>query len=110
MGVGTRPPQSNLGRACCFHTTMQQSPHWLQWDAPHLPQNCPFPFNNNYTSNTPIPQPTPLTSQTASRSSQPLCHSTLSRQTHTQTDRCLGDRSTPIALMLYHIDRERHAN
>jgi len=27
--------QSNLGRAHHSCTTTQQSPHWLQWDAPH---------------------------------------------------------------------------
>jgi len=26
---------------------MPQSPHWLQRDAPHLPQNCPFPFDTH---------------------------------------------------------------
>ena len=42
--------------------TMQQSPRWLQWDAPHLLpklflplQRFPPPFN------TPIPRPIPLT-------------------------------------------------
>ena len=32
-------------------------------------------------------------SQTASGPSQPFCHSTLSRQTNTQTDSAIGDRS-----------------
>jgi len=34
----TSPPQSNVGRAHRSCTTTQQSPHWLQWDAPtHRP-------------------------------------------------------------------------
>jgi len=33
----TSPPQSNLG-------TASRRPHWLQWDAPNSPQNCPFPL------------------------------------------------------------------
>jgi len=41
---------------------MPQSPSWLQWDARHLPQNCPFLFDDLHAlSDTPIPLPTPLT-------------------------------------------------
>jgi len=36
-------PQSNLRRARRSRTVMQQSPHWLQWDAPNSPPNFPFP-------------------------------------------------------------------
>jgi len=42
---------------------MPQSPHWLQWDAPHSSPKCPFPFGELHPpppSNTPIPQPTLL--------------------------------------------------
>jgi len=41
--------------------TTPQSPHCLQRDAPHLPQNCPFLFDDSPTpSNTPSTTPTPL--------------------------------------------------
>ena len=78
-------PQSNLRRARRSCTTIQHSPHWLQWDAPNSPQNCAFSFDDHHPCNTPIIRPTPP-SQTASGSTQPFCHSTLSdRRTHTQT-------------------------
>jgi len=32
--------QSNFGRVHRSRTTTQQSPHWLQWDAPHLPKTA----------------------------------------------------------------------
>ena len=42
--------------------TTPQSPHWLQWDAPYLPQKtAPFPSTISTSSNTPIPGLTPLT-------------------------------------------------
>jgi len=31
-----------------FHTTTQQSPHWLQWYAANSSPNCPFPFNDHH--------------------------------------------------------------
>jgi len=49
---------------CCthFHTTMQRSPHWLQWDAANSPPKLPLPIRRSPPkSNTPIPSPTPLT-------------------------------------------------
>jgi len=42
-------------------TILQQSPHWLQRDAPHLPPKLPLSFDITTPSNTPIPQSTPLT-------------------------------------------------
>jgi len=49
--------QSNLGRAesppsARQRITTPQSPHWLQWDAPHLPQNCSSPSTISTPSNT----------------------------------------------------------
>jgi len=47
----------------------------------------------------------------ASGSNQPFCHNTLARQTDRPTDGT-GDNdnvSIPRALMLYYIDRKRHA-
>jgi len=41
---------------------MQRSPHWLQWDAPHLPPKLPLPlWRSSPQSNTLIPRLTPLT-------------------------------------------------
>jgi len=58
----TSPPQSNLGIARRSRTSMQQSTHWLQWDAPNSPPKLPFPLRRSPpSSNTPIPRPTPLT-------------------------------------------------
>ena len=59
----TSPPQSNLGRARRSRTTTQQSPHWLQWDAPNSTQNYPFLFDDRHPHliHRPVPRPTPLT-------------------------------------------------
>jgi len=49
-----------LDRCTHFHTMMQQSPHWLQWDAQIHPK-LPLPlWWSPPKSNTPIPIPTPL--------------------------------------------------
>jgi len=42
----TTPNERQLVWFTHFHTTMQQRPHWLQWHAPNLPQNCSFLFDN----------------------------------------------------------------
>jgi len=39
------PPQMT---AWSVHTTKQQNPHWLQWDAPNSPLNWPFPFDDHH--------------------------------------------------------------
>jgi len=57
----TIPPQSDLGRAHHSHTTTQQNPYWLHWDALNSPQNCPSLGRLPPLSNTPIIWPTPLT-------------------------------------------------
>jgi len=92
----------NLGRARRSRTTMQQSPHWLQWDAQNSPTKLPLPLRRLLPpSNTPIPRPTHSPSQTASGSSQPFFHSTL--DTHRQSDRPtdgISNRYTPLALTL----------
>jgi len=31
-----------------YATTMQQSPHWSQWDVPNSSPNCPFPFDDHH--------------------------------------------------------------
>jgi len=42
-------------------TMPQQSPHWLQWDAPHNSKTASSLRRSPPKSNTPIPSPTPLT-------------------------------------------------
>jgi len=32
--------------------TTPQSPRWLQWNVPHLPPNCPFPFDDHHPHST----------------------------------------------------------
>jgi len=78
-------------------TTTRQSPHWLQWDASHLPPELPLPLRRSPPqSNIPIHRLTPLTTQTVSRSNQPFCHNALSGQTYRPTHR-ISDRSIPKA-------------
>jgi len=40
--------ERQLHRFTHVRTTTQQSPHWLQWDAPNSPPKLPFPFNDNH--------------------------------------------------------------
>jgi len=70
-----------------YHTTMQQSPLRLQWDAQLHLQNCLFPFDDHYLYLIHLSLDRPYSPfQTASGSNQPFCHSTLSRQTDRPTD------------------------
>ena len=65
-----------LGRAAL------QRPHWLQWDAPHLPPNLSLPLRwSPSPCNTSIPQPTPLTTLNGIQIHSAFCHNTLSGQT-----------------------------
>jgi len=58
----THRPKRQLDRCTHFRTTTQQSPHWLQWDAPNSPPKLPIPLRRSpLKSNTLIPRPTPLT-------------------------------------------------
>jgi len=41
----TSSPQSHLGRVRRSRTNTQQSPHWLQWDAPNSPPKLPLPID-----------------------------------------------------------------
>jgi len=51
-----------LDRCTHFHTTTQQSPLWLQWDAANSPPKLPLRLRRSpLKSNTPIPSQTPLT-------------------------------------------------
>jgi len=40
-------PKWHLDLSTHFCTTMTQSPHWLQWDAPHLTPNQFIPFDDD---------------------------------------------------------------
>ena len=48
ISTPTTSPQSNLRRARRSCTTIQHSPHWLQWDAPNSPRKVPLPFNDHH--------------------------------------------------------------
>jgi len=37
LGDPTHHPKRQLDSCMHFHTTTQQRPHWLQWDAPNSP-------------------------------------------------------------------------
>ena len=40
-------PKWQLDCSMLFCTTAPQSPHWLVWDFPRPPQNCPFLWGNS---------------------------------------------------------------
>jgi len=90
----THHPKRHLDRFTQFRTTVPQSAHWLQRNAPHSSQNCPFPFDNlhPYLTHPSLDWPH-LPPQTAFRSNQPFFHSSPTGQTDrltnrlTQTDR-----------------------
>jgi len=84
-----------LDRCTQFHTTTQQSPHWLQWDTANSPPNCPFPFDDHHQNLIHPYRARPHSPpQTASGSNQPFCHNTDVRTDRRGTD----DRSITIAL------------
>ena len=57
----THHAKQQLDRSTHFHTTTQQSSHWLQWNAANSPPKLPLPLRRSPPkSNTPIPTPTPL--------------------------------------------------
>jgi len=60
----------------------------LQWDAPFLPENCPFPWGdlNPHLTHHSVGPPESST-KTASQSVQPFLQSSLVWQTDLQTDR-----------------------
>ena len=87
-------PQSNLRRARRSCTTIQESPHWLQWYTPNSPPKLPLPLRRSPPQliHPSFDQPhSPF--QTASGSTQQFWYRTLSdRHTdaYTQTDRQMG--------------------
>jgi len=91
---------------------MQQSPHWLQWDAQNSPTKLPFPLRRSPPpSNTHIPRrhhpkrhPDPI-----SRFATVGLHFP-DRETHTQTDRWARRQVYTISAYARYIDRERRAN
>ena len=81
-------PKRRFDRFMHFHTTKQQRPHWLQWDAPaQLHPQTVRPSTITTPSNTHIPRPHYSPSQTTSGSTQQFCHSTLSGPTNKPTNR-----------------------
>ena len=46
LSIDASDSQSHFGRAHRSRTTTQQSPHWLQWDAPNSPSKLPLPFDD----------------------------------------------------------------
>jgi len=84
----THLPKQQLDRCTHLCTTMQQSPHWLQRDAPNSPPKLPIPLRRQPPpSNNPSLNRLCSPSQTVYRSNQPFCHSTLSGQTNRQPER-----------------------
>ena len=103
---------------------LEQSPHWLQWDASNSPKTAHnSPSTITAPSNTPIPRPTPLTTPNGIRV-HPMSHFATvhfpdihthrpnrptDRQTDSPTDG-IGDRDYNISAYDRYIDRERRAN
>jgi len=64
-----------------------QTPHWLQWGAPHSPPKLPIHMDQSPNTTTClIPDPSDLLSETASISNQRFYHNAPDRQTHRPTD------------------------
>jgi len=91
------PPHSpwQLDRCTHFHTTTQQSPHWLQWNAANSPPpSCLFPFDDHHQNLIHPYQARPHSPpQTASESNQPFCHNS-----HVRMDRRVDECSITLAL------------
>jgi len=92
--------------------TMSQSHHWLQRDAPHLHQNCPFP--------SPISTPNLMHPSLSDRTHHPkrhpdpisrfaTIHQFSDRQTDIPTYTQIGDNSIARALTHDYINSERRA-
>jgi len=103
------PPKWQLGRFMHFRTTTQQSPHWLQWNAPHLTPKLPLPHSTiskshliHHSLNLSHSPP-----QTASRSNQPFFHNSSTEQTDQLTDWQMGEATRLLQhpLMLYSLYR-----
>ena len=99
--------QSNLGRVRRSRTTMQQCPHWLQWDVPNSSQNCPF-FSTITTH--PSTDPTHYPKQHPDPISRFATVHFLDRPTDRPTNG-LGDRSVRIpptlAILIHCVSKER---
>jgi len=101
----THHAKRQLDRYTHFHTTSQQSPHWLQWDAANSPPYCPFPFDDHHQNLIHPHRDRPHSSpETASRSNQPFCHNS-----HVRTDRWDLWQVNHISALLC-FDSERHTN
>jgi len=105
----TTPNNSSIG-SCISHTTMQQSPHWWQWDAPNSPSKLPLPLQRSPPpSNTPILRPTPVMIPNGI-----WIHSVVWLQytfrTNRHNDRWSWRQVSKNTAYARYTDRERHAN
>jgi len=90
-------PNGNLFMLFC--TTMPQSPHWLQWDAPHPPPSKLHLAWGNHQSQLPASSSDPADTppQTASRSNQLFCHNAPDRLTDGPGDKsCINTRFSSV--------------
>jgi len=102
----THHAKRQLDRCTHFHTTTQESPHWLQWDAANSPPNCPLSFSDHHQNLIHPYQARPHSPpQTASRSNQPFHHSS-----HVRPDRWGGRMFSNILHSARNFDRERRTN
>ena len=86
LSLHATPASSNLTVVQWEFLTVE-SPHWLQWDAPHLPPPSHYLFLLT-DPQTPLPasptDPSDLPCQMASGSDQPFFHNALGRLTDQQ--------------------------
>ena len=94
----THHAKQQLDRYTHFHTTTQQIPHWLQWDAANSPPKLPLPLRRSPPKfNTPIPSPTPLTTPNGIQIQSAVLPQLTHRHTHKVTD--ATDRPTHASVM-----------
>jgi len=87
-GPTTHHPKWQLARFMHFRTTVRQSPHRLQWDAPNSLPKLLLPLRRQPPpSNTPVPWPIPLTIANGIRIRSAVLPQYTSRQTDWETNR-----------------------
>jgi len=114
VGRPHSPLQTTARSVHALHTTMQQSPHCLQWDAPNSPPKLSLSLRRSPPpSNTPSPRLTLLTIPNSifiQSAVLPQCAFRTDRRPIQRPTDGLGDRSTvyTISANARYIDRERH--
>jgi len=102
--------KQQLYRCMHFRTTMQQRPHWLQWDAQNSLPKLPFTFNDYHPHLIHLSLDWPHSpSETSSVSNQPFCHNTLCKLTDRPTDRWARRQVRNISASLAMLIREQCA-